>query len=79
MDIGCHLPNQGPLATGEALVRFCREAERRDVASLWVSDHVIFPRSATGSRSPCSRQPRCAPAARGSARRCSSSGIAIRW
>ena len=49
MDIGCHLPNQGPLATGEALVRFCREAERRDVASLWVSDHVIFPRTATGS------------------------------
>ena len=49
MDIGCHLPNQGPLATGEALVRFCREAEQRTVASLWVSDHVIFPRSATGS------------------------------
>ena len=49
MDIGCHLPNQGPLANGEALVRFCREAEQRKVASLWVSDHVIFPRSATGS------------------------------
>ena len=50
MDIGCHLPNQGPLATGEALQRFCREAEQRNVASLWVSDHVIFPaRSATGS------------------------------
>jgi len=49
MDIGCHLPNQGPLATGLALVRFCREAEQRGVASLWVSDHVIFPRSATGS------------------------------
>jgi probable F420-dependent oxidoreductase len=49
MDIGCHLPNQGPLATGEALARFCREAEQRGVASLWVSDHVIFPRSATGS------------------------------
>ena len=49
MDIGCHLPNQGPLATGEALVRFCREAEQRNVASLWVSDHVIFPRTATGS------------------------------
>ena len=47
MDIGCHLPNQGPLATGEALVRFCREAEQRKVASLWVSDHVVFPRSAT--------------------------------
>ena len=49
MQIGCHLPNQGPLATGDALVRFAREAERRDIASLWVSDHVIFPRTATGS------------------------------
>jgi probable F420-dependent oxidoreductase len=49
MDIGCHLPNQGPLATGLALARFCREAEQRNVASLWVSDHVIFPRAATGS------------------------------
>ena len=49
MDIGCHLPNQGPLANGESLVRFARAAEERGVASLWVSDHVIFPRSATGS------------------------------
>jgi probable F420-dependent oxidoreductase len=49
MDIGCHLPNQGPLATGEALSTFAREADRRDIASLWVSDHVIFPRTATGS------------------------------
>ena len=49
MDIGCHLPNQGPLATREAIVTFAREAERRQVASLWVSDHVVFPRTATGS------------------------------
>jgi len=49
MDIGCHLPNQGPLANGESLVRFARAAEERAVASLWVSDHVIFPRTATGS------------------------------
>jgi probable F420-dependent oxidoreductase len=49
MDIGCHLPNQGPLATGEALSTFAREADRRGIASLWVSDHVIFPRTATGS------------------------------
>ena len=49
MEIGCHLPNQGPLATREAVVTFAREAERRDVASLWISDHVIFPRTATGS------------------------------
>ena len=49
MDIGCHLPTQGPLATGEALTTFAREADRRGIASLWVSDHVIFPRTATGS------------------------------
>jgi probable F420-dependent oxidoreductase len=49
MDIGCHLPNQGPLANGEALATFAREADRRGIASLWVSDHVIFPRTATGS------------------------------
>ena len=44
MEIGCHLPTQGPLATGEALITFCRAAESRQIASLWVSDHVIFPR-----------------------------------
>ena len=44
MDIGCHLPTQGPVANKEALERFCREAERRGIASLWVSDHVVFPR-----------------------------------
>jgi probable F420-dependent oxidoreductase len=48
VDIGCHLPNQGPLATREALTRFCREAEARDIASLWVSDHVVFPRAKSG-------------------------------
>ncbi len=47
MEIGCHLPTQGPLATGEALTTFCRAAETRRVASLWVSDHVIFPRHET--------------------------------
>jgi probable F420-dependent oxidoreductase len=49
MEIGCHLPTQGPVATREALLTFAREAERHRVASLWVSDHVVFPRSATGS------------------------------
>jgi probable F420-dependent oxidoreductase len=48
VDIGCHLPTQGPLATREALLAFCREAEARGMASLWVSDHVVFPRTATG-------------------------------
>ena len=49
MDIGCHLPTQGPVATRDALMTFAREAEKRNIASLWVSDHVIFPRKATGS------------------------------
>ena len=48
MDLGCHLPNQGTLATREALLTFAREAEARDVASLWVSDHVVFPRNQSG-------------------------------
>jgi len=48
MDIGCHLPTQGPVATRDALARFCREAESRGIASLWVSDHVVFPRSKSG-------------------------------
>ena len=49
MDLGCHLPNQGPLATREALTTFARAADETGVASLWVSDHVIFPRTATGN------------------------------
>ena len=43
MQIGCHLPTQGPVATREALSTFCQQAERRGIASLWVSDHVVFP------------------------------------
>ena len=49
MDIGCHLPTQGPVATREALLTFALEAEKRAIASLWVSDHVVFPRTSTGS------------------------------
>jgi len=49
MELGCHLPNQGPLATRDALITFARAADERGVASLWVSDHVIFPRTATGN------------------------------
>ena len=48
MDIGCRLPTQGPVATREVRLTFCREAEARAIASLWVSDHVIFPRTASG-------------------------------
>src|SRR5262249_36550062 len=49
MEIGCHLPTtQAPETMGDALVTFAREAERLNVASLWVSDHVIIPKVSTG-------------------------------
>jgi probable F420-dependent oxidoreductase len=44
MQIGCHLPTQGAVATREALVTFARRAEDAQMASLWVSDHVVFPK-----------------------------------
>lgn len=51
MQIGCHLPTQGPLATREALMTFCRKAEEQHIASLWVSDHVVFPYANSGAYS----------------------------
>ena len=48
MDIGCQLPMQGPVATRDALVTFARQAEGLGMASLWVSDHVIFPHTSSG-------------------------------
>jgi probable F420-dependent oxidoreductase len=49
MEIGCHLPTtQGPETAREALLTFAQEAERRGIASLWVSDHVVIPRTTTG-------------------------------
>jgi probable F420-dependent oxidoreductase len=49
MQIGCHLPTQGPVATREALLTFCRQAEEQQIASLWVSDHVVFPKVNTSN------------------------------
>jgi hypothetical protein len=43
MPIGCHMPTQGPVSTREALTTFCQQAEKYEIASLWVSDHVVFP------------------------------------
>ncbi len=48
MTLGCHLPTQGAVATREALLRFAGRAEALQMASLWVSDHVVFPRKNTG-------------------------------
>jgi probable F420-dependent oxidoreductase len=56
MEIGCHLPTQGPVATPEALVTFASRAEAHQMASLWVSDHVVFPKE-SGGRYPGGRFP----------------------
>ena len=49
MLIGVHLPTTQPAdVTKEALVSFAQEAERRDIASLWVSDHVVIPGTTEG-------------------------------
>jgi len=37
------------VATREALLTFCRKAEEQQIASLWVSDHVVFPKVNTSS------------------------------
>src|SRR5262249_56935664 len=39
---------QDPASSRESLVTFAREAERREIDSLWVSDHVVIPRVTTG-------------------------------
>jgi len=43
MDIGVHLPQLGRGATRSALTEFCAEAERLNVHSGWVSDHIAWP------------------------------------
>jgi probable F420-dependent oxidoreductase len=49
MQIGVHVPTTvAPGVTRDALVAFAREAEARDFASLWVSDHVVIPRATAG-------------------------------
>jgi probable F420-dependent oxidoreductase len=46
MQIGVHVPTTVPPAvTRDALLTFAREAEARDFASLWVSDHIVIPKT----------------------------------
>jgi hypothetical protein len=40
----CHLPTQGRSPTARHSSPSAGAAESRRIASLWVSDHVIFPR-----------------------------------
>jgi len=37
------------VATREALLTFCRKAEEPQIASLWVSDHAVFPKVNTSN------------------------------
>ena len=44
MQIGVHVPTTvAPGVSRDALLTFAREAEARDFASLWVSDHIVIP------------------------------------
>ena len=44
MQIGVHVPTTvAPGVTRDAVLTFAREAEAREFASLWVSDHIVIP------------------------------------
>ena len=83
MQIGCHLPTQGPVATGEALLTLCRKAEEQQMASLWVSDHVVFPKVNTssypGGRFPHAPETSYADAVQGSRHTRHASLVAVLW
>src|SRR3989304_9438729 len=55
MEIGLHLPQVGPLANREGIPAFAQHAEELGFDSLWVSDHVVVPRTLS-PRSPNSRE-----------------------
>src|SRR5213593_4711543 len=59
--IGVALPNYGPLARAETLVRLARLAEDLGVDGVWVSDHLVAPVGA-GSVYPYDRRPDAKPA-----------------
>ncbi len=47
MEIGLVLPQTGPGANRDHVTTFATTAEESGYASLWVSDHVVFPREFT--------------------------------
>jgi probable F420-dependent oxidoreductase len=51
MQIGLHLPHAGEQATPERIRRAAMRAEEMGLADVWVSEHIIVPRS-TFPRSP---------------------------
>ena len=54
MEFGLHLPHVGPLATREGITAFAQLVEKLGFDALWVSDHIVVPRS-VDSRYPYSR------------------------
>jgi probable F420-dependent oxidoreductase len=60
MRFGIALPNYGPLAQPETLVRLARHAEQLGVDSIWVSDHLVAPLGVT-SIYPYDRRPNAKP------------------
>ena len=60
MRIGIALPNYGPLAAPDVLASLAREAETLGVDSVWVSDHLVAPRT-TRSIYPYDRRPDARP------------------
>jgi len=57
---GVALPNYGPVAGAETLVRLARRAEELGVDSVWVSDHLVAP-SGVRSIYPYDRRPDARP------------------
>ena len=45
MEFGLHLPHVGPLATREGITAFAQLVEKLGFDALWVSDHIVVPRS----------------------------------
>ena len=43
MELGCHLPMFGPIATRHNVITFAKRMEALGYDSLWASDHVIVP------------------------------------
>ncbi|MGH7859649.1 MAG: LLM class F420-dependent oxidoreductase, partial [Candidatus Binatia bacterium] len=60
LPFGIALPNYGPLANAENLVRLARRAEARGVDSVWVSDHLVAPVQ-VGSVYPYDKRPDAKP------------------
>jgi len=69
LPFGIALPNYGPLATPQNLLRLARLAEDLEIDSVWVSDHVVIPES-IASPYPYGRQPQAQPADMRNLRHC---------